>query len=589
MAKQRDDVLKDVLDRHTLQRIADPRSFARGEEYRESGQVKGIVEQPGGITAKVRGTREYRVKLCVEDGDLGFSCTCPVGTDGSFCKHCVAVGLAWLDRIEECAPAPGKPVKHKTSTDDVRAYLAAQDKDVLIDMLMQQSAEDDRLRQRLFRKAAKWGAKGLDVATFRQSIDDAIDPGGYVDYRAMHDYAQGIEDTIDSIDELLKDGYSLEVMDLAEHALAAVEGAMGSVDDSDGYMGSILERLQEIHHAACKKARPDPEALARRLFAWELRTDWDTFSGAAEGYADILGEKGLAVYGKLAKDEWARVPALGPGRDDRDRNGRSFRITQIMETLARQSGEVEAVVEIMKRDLSSACSYIRIAETYKHADRHDQALEWAERGLKAFPEKTAWRLREFLADEYHRRKRHDEAMALVWAEFEDTPRLDMYQKLKKHADRLDRWTEWREKALARLRERTETLKREARKSRWAWSGRADHSDLVRVFLWEKNIETAWREAKAGGCSDDLWRQLATEREEDHPEDAMDVYRQQIEPTLARKNNEAYKEAVRLLGKVRELHLRLGREAEFTRFVVSVRSAHKPKRNFMKALDRANWK
>jgi hypothetical protein len=71
--------------------------------------------------------------------------------------------------------------------------------------------------------------------------------------------------------------------------------AIESVDDSDDAMGGILQRLQEIHHSACAKAASDPEGLATRLFEWELRTDWDTFFGAADTYADVLGEKGLAV------------------------------------------------------------------------------------------------------------------------------------------------------------------------------------------------------------------------------------------------------------------------------------------------------
>lgn len=67
-----------------------------------------------------------------------------------------------------------------------------------------------------------------------------------------------------------------------------------------------------------------------------------------------------------------------------------------------------------------------------------------------------------------------------------------------------------------------------------------------------------------------------------------TYQRQIEPTLSGKNNEAYREAIGLLRKVRELMLRLGREAEFAPFLHSVRAAHKPKRNFMKLLDHARW-
>jgi len=166
--------------------------------------------------------------------------------------------------------------KPAVTMQDVRTRLATMDKGTLADMLVDQAMEDDRLRQRLLMKAARKGPKGLDVATYRRAIDEAVDAGGFVDYRA-------------------------------------VEKAIESVDDSDGHMGGILERLQEIHHEACKKAKPEPEALARRLFEWELRTDWDTFHGAAQTYARILGEEGLAVYRKLAEAEWAKVLAVGHG------------------------------------------------------------------------------------------------------------------------------------------------------------------------------------------------------------------------------------------------------------------------------------
>ena len=138
-----------------------------------------------------------------------------------------------------------------------------------------------------------------------------------------------------------------------------------------------------------------------------------------------------------------------------------------------------------------------------------------------------------------------------------------------------------------MRERDRQSKSESQRNRWAWYHKADHSELVRIFLWEKNVEAAWREAQEGGCSNDLWLELAAKRDKDHPEDALPIYQRQIEPTLDRKNNEAYAETISLLRKVRELMVRLERKDEFTNYLDKVRAAHKPKRNFMKLLDRAS--
>jgi uncharacterized Zn finger protein len=576
-----------ILDRRILRQMAGARSFERGEEYFASGRVRALTQHEAQVTAKVRGTREYRVELWTESDGVGYACTCPMGADGVFCKHGVAVGLACLDEATG-AGKQRKPPKPVITMEDVRADLERQNKDTLVGLIMEQAMDDDRLRERLLMKTARKGPKGLDLATFRRAIDNAVDTGEFVDYRSAWDYAQGIEEVIGSIADLLKEGHANEVVELAEYFLAAVEERIGEVDDSDGHLGGILERLQELHHAACKKAKPDPEALAKRLFEWELRTQWDMFSGAAATYAGLLGTKGLTMYRKLAEAAWARVPVLGPGRDDADRYGKRFRITQIMESLAEHSGDLEALVAVKSRDLSHAYSYLQIAEIYKQARRYDQALEWGERGVKAFPSRTDSRLRDFLAEEYHRRKRHDEAMALMWAEFAESPGLEGYKKLKTHADRIAQWPAWREKALAFLRETLAGRKKDQPRDRWAWSPPADHSELVRIFLWEKDVETAWREAKAGGCFEALWMEVAAQRERSFPEDALPIYQGQIDPTVNRKNNDAYREAVGLLRKVRELMVRLGREAEFARYMETVRAAHKPKRNFMKLLEHARW-
>ncbi|RPI11790.1 MAG: hypothetical protein EHM71_00035 [Zetaproteobacteria bacterium] len=455
-------------------------------------------------------------------------------------------------------------------------------------MLMEQAMEDGRLRQRLLLEAARASAKGIDLRTYRRAIDAAVDAGEFVDYEDAFDYSQGIEEAVKGIESLLQDGHAPEAIEIAEYALERVERAIEHVDDSDGHMGGILEQLQTLHLAACKQAKPDPVALAKCLFAWELRTPWDTFYGAALAYAEVLGEAGLETYRKLAEAEWARVPSRGPADALRPESYRYSRITHIMETLAARTGDVEALVAIKQRDLSLPYGYLQIAEIYKNAKQPDQALEWAERGLKAFPKNPDPRLQDFLAEEYHRRKRHDEAMALIWAQCDSQPYLEAYKKLKQHADRIGQWSAWRERALAALRKRSVPSKRQAQRPSWAWEDRSGYSELVRIFLWEKDVEAAWTEATTGGCTQDLWLELAAKREKDHPEDALSVYRAQVEPTVDRKNNDAYPEAIGLLRKVHGLLSRLGREGEFRDYLTTLRLAHKPKRNFMKLLDHARW-
>ncbi|CAN5256087.1 hypothetical protein BH24ACT19_BH24ACT19_16070 [soil metagenome] len=381
---------------------------------------------------------------------------------------------------------------------------------------------------------------------------------------------------------MLKEGFAAEVIELSEYALAEVEKKAMDYD-VDGTVYGILEDLEEIHHTACMEAQPDPEALAVRLFAWEVGGHYDTFYGAAESYGDVLGEKGLAEYRRLAEEEWAKIPTLGPDRAAWHYDRRRSRLTNIMRTLTSRSGDVEELVAVESKDLSRPQAYLRIAEIYRGAGDADKALEWAEEGMWVFPDEKRSGLRGFVAERYHERGRHEEAMELAWERFTERPGLEGYQRLKTHADRAGGWGTWREKALAFVRE--DVAKRKEESGRSYLSSPVDHSGLVRIFLWEGDVEAAWREAKEGGCSNDLWLELAARREEDHPEDALAVYEARIEPLIERTNNAAYQEAYELLLKVRALMQRLGREQEFDEYLELLRAEYKRKRNFMKLLDR----
>ena len=614
--------------------------FARGEAYFQEDRVRELIEHSGKRSAIVSGTRDYRVRLWMDETRLFYSCTCPLGDDEQFCKHCVAAALAWIHTSTDEENL--QLWKKESPQNDLRSFLERQDKDNLIAIVLHEAANNRSMRERLQLEAARKQPSGVDIRVFRKSIANATRTGGYVDYYAAPRFARRIHQVIDSISTLFDDGHAKTVVELTEYALARLEKAIGEMDDSDGHMGQILPDLCELHHRACKQASEDPKTLAKRLFDWEMKSDWDIFSGAAEMYADVLGSQGLAEYRRFAEAVWAGVPALGPGDDSHERFHARFRITSMMESLARQSGNYEELVAVKCHDLTLPYSFLQIAEIYRQAGKHDQALEWAEKGMRAFSNPDS-RLSEFLADEYHRRGRHLEAMDLIWVQFTDRPQLETYRKLQAHATLSDKlqfvaggervaddeevtrtaknaststphsklkmrnskpapadrqtkvrrtpqsnseWSLWREKALTHLRVVIDNEKQAdlLADRRWPWQRTSDHSRLVEIFLWEKNYEAAWQEASAGGCTEYLWLQLADATAKDHPERAVPIYQELIAPTVARTNNAAYDEAIKLLRKMRLAMARLGREIEFEDYLVALRVEYKRKRNFIRLLD-----
>jgi uncharacterized Zn finger protein len=578
--------LRRLLTLKQIQRLAGVRSFQRGQSYLDEERVRSLVVHGDTLTATVCGTEDYAVRLVAKDGILQHRCSCPVGADGGFCKHAVAVALGWLGANQpgdgsgknRRIPATATPL---VSLDDLRPWLLGQSPATLAGYLLETAERDDRLREKLLRAAARATAKGIDLSAYRKSLDRATRTGGFIDYYGAGGYAEGVREAVEPLRELLADTpeQAAAVIDLAEFTLERVEEAMEQADDSNGEIGTLLAELQELHLAACRVARPDPEALARRLFAWELSDHWDVFYNAAETYAELLGANGLATYRRLAEAEWAKLPALRAG-DHKSYEGPRFRLTSIMEALARTGGDVDALAAIKAKDLTYPYNYLQIAELYRDAKRPDDALAWGERGLKAFPDTDDMRLLEFLADEYLGRKRPDDALALIWRPFTKRPSLADYQRLETYASRAHVWPHWRERALAELRRPIEAGVTGKTTRTEPWWGRTARDTLVQVFLWEKDVEAAWTTGHGHPLERSLALELAAAREKTHPTDAIPIYLREVELLINHKSNRSYEEAIRRLKQLKTLHLRLGLAEDWSALLSRLRTQHKAKRNFI---------
>lgn len=246
----------------------------------------------------------------------------------------------------------------KTRRDDerraLRAYLDDQPHEVLVDLLLDHADGDGLFAAHLTVLAAAESTSEPRVSAVRRAFDGAVAIYDFVPYREAWGYAEGIDEVIDEIAALLEAGRAEAVIELCEHGLAELERAMEHVDDSDGRMGDLLERLQMLHLDACRFTRPDPVALAERLFAWEMATEWDTFYDAAVTYASVLGADGLATYRKLAEARWTDVPARTAADGHRGYEPQRMRVTHIMENLSEVADDLDGLVAVRSRDLSSA-------------------------------------------------------------------------------------------------------------------------------------------------------------------------------------------------------------------------------------------
>jgi uncharacterized Zn finger protein len=458
---------------------------------------------------------------------------------------------------------------------DVLDFLGGLEHDELVRRLVALSARDEVALMALRAEAAA-AAGRFDLAAFRKELTARLRISGFLDHRQAKAYAQRAEEILDVLESLLAGGRAADLIAAAEHVIARLDTALNRIDDSSGYLGSVTSRLQEIHHAACAAAKPDPRKLGVRLVEIELKTNWEWFLDAPERYADVLGDEGLAEYRARLEREWEALPQLPPVRErpflSRFDAHRST-VTFLRESLARASGSVDELVSVLAHDLSSPYHFCRIADELEGAGREREALAWLERGAHAFPPAGDAQLRSRLVCAYLRDGQVEDAVQLTRRAFDAEPSSRTYAELRHASAGTVEEQSIRMEALERLR-RAGPL-----------GGR---SEAVRAQLDEGALEGAWRDACEGGCTWDLWRRLADARRDEHPDDALDVYRRHLDDALQQADNRSYEAVVGILSAIRDTLAPYGRNDEFAAEVERVREEYRRRPRLLAMLTAAGW-
>ncbi|MFG3404690.1 SWIM zinc finger domain-containing protein [Streptomyces sp. NPDC048142] len=546
-----------------LRALAGTRSFERGLGYLDA--VSGLEAGAGSVTAVVHGTEVYEVELALGgDGGLAGRCDCPFGQEGNFCKHCVAVGLTVLRRAKS---VPRQRAAARARASGLEAWLTELSRDELLALVREQIAEDRGLRRRLELRAA---AARSDLGTVRDRVLALVDPRpvaryGYVEYAAAPGYARQVAEAAAALRALTVGGRAAQAVGLAEEAIRVLGEAYGEIDDSDGVVGQAAAEVAEAHREACGVARTDPERLAEWLAGQVLGDSNDVPDLDPLDYAEVLGPSGLARLRQLASGALRRRPSGWAER-------------YLMERLVEAEGDVDALVALYAQDLApSGATHLRIAGELEAAGRADEALAWAERGLRdcAGQRHIDGRVADYVCARYAKEGRSADAVGVRRDRLRAERSLAAYRQLRSAAREADCWEAERGAALAALRE--ESARREH-------GGRYVGAVLIDALLDDGDVDAAWREA-AGLADDRQWERLADVSRETHPAEALAVYQRLAERLREPTGDRAYEHLARLLLRARDCHRALGTQEAFTEYLGGLRAERKRRRKLLSILDR----
>ena len=271
-------------------------------------------------------------------------------------------------------------------------------------------------------------------------------------------------------------------------------------------------------------------------------------------YEEVLGERGMAAL---------REPAVEAWRGNRTGWAEKY----LMERLAKAGGDIDAVIAVYAADLSpNGHTRLLIAREPDTARRPDEALRWAERGVRETRDLAAvdTALIDYLCERYAQAARLPDAVALRRDHFGVRRSLLAYQQLRAAARAADCWQGEREGALALLRA-------DAGRRQPGWYGGPVLVDALLDDKDDKDGEAAWEAAADSGADDRQWLALADQTRADRPADALGVYLRLAEPLTKQTGNAVYEQLVGLLLSIRDCHRRLGTPGEFTAYAIALRA------------------
>ena len=511
--------------------LADDGSLARGTDYARRGRVHVVSSSPRHVTAEVRGSTTYDVTLESRD----WSCTCPVGVTGAFCKHLVATALAASEADSEPElDAPGGP----DPLEELAGWLAGLDRDGLRSVLEELDTHQPDAVDELDRLRAR--AAG-DLSALRPLVD-GLRTRRFLDWRAADRHGQSAYQVADELKAALSPTTAAELLPLVERAIGHLLKVISRSDDSSGIQGGATRELFDLHAEAARMAAPPTRSLVRWLVAQTF--DENCFIEIdVVRYADALGDTGLATYRREIEKGLEKSPEHWSGQ-------------RALQRLAVLSGDAAEIVRLVGGPLENTFRYVALVNALLEAGLEDEALEYALAGTttSTSPQQTPV-LYDTAVRLLTERGELDRALGLRRQQLQELTTESSYAALKSAAEQLDVWPTERLAALDVLLERSPR----------AW---------LSVLLDGGETDLAWDASRDMTLDPAMVLRLARERAKTHPADVWDVYVPLVDDLLRKAHQQNYRQAVAHLGELRRACAAAGQEDRYASLVGELLERHR---------------
>lgn len=563
--------MKAITD-NLLEKLAGPGAFKRGKAYYEQGHVAEFKRRGRTITALVEGTETWRVTLRHTAAVFEGSCDCPASENFDFCKHCVATAMAYRDELEQ-----QDQLKKSSGKDRLPAYLLTWEKQALVDLTLELLA-CDRPRLNALRVQADIAAGSFDDKAIKKQITAAIPYNRHLfRYAQVRNYFQSVESVLETLAPQLKTLSPDKALQLIDYAMARIERALETIDDSGGFRFPAVALLTSLHLETLQRSDMSPERLAGYLYGLYTEPVIDLYPAIPDDYAEVLGTEGRKQFIAIIRREWDKLPPLAS--DDWDQKFAYWRLQQPLLKEAELTDDIEARIALKIKTATGFRDYLELSALCLENDQADKALYWRRKAEKDSnkPYHSQAALEENQIAIWSHGGDYDAVLKTRWRQFLEDPSLQRYQAIVS-VPGAGRENAIRKSALTKLRDiQSQAADRPAKKQ-------AALNTAAEIHLFSDQAEEALALAESEALHPDLLLHIAQANDK-FPDRTLPLYFRVAAFHVRQGNNQSYKTAIDILKSCRQ-HLPKKLYGAFVVLAAEMLEKFKQKRNFAKWLREA---
>ena len=426
-----------TLSESVIATLAGEAAYQRGLEYYNDGRVEQLNINGTQISASVKGQKQYRVSLNHTAKMFDGSCDCPASDNFDFCKHCVAVSLAYYYQTQtnlEMADA-GK-------ADTVLLYLNTFTKPQLIEELNTLIQQDQSVYDHWLLRA-EIASGNLSSKDLRKRITQAIPfkPSGLWRPQEVANYFSEAQLAIKVLEPAVLALDARKAIKLIIYSIERVEKALETIEDRANYQSGLQSQLKDWFHQTL--AAPEWQGNERVNLLSKLILD-EKFDyqilNLPNGVLTLISNKESEDLMEAVSKEWTKMPP--PNKSLASQHGLYTKLENILLEDAQLLNNKTRELEILAKGAVDTDRCLKLVSKCIDYQRLDEAAKWLDYAslVETLRNHQVLAIETYQIDLWLAQGEFDKALASQWARFEESEEpsdlKDAYQTAEKiHQER----------------------------------------------------------------------------------------------------------------------------------------------------------